>query len=150
VLVLVSLAGGFVATCVLAHLPIDLSTVLSQAEIDQLKTTSWVETGLLYGAGLFFLISAVRLIRRTQGFWTWLLGFACFGGRWAWKQQAHGDLVSTVRGINPRVYLHPQDLLGSLDGPESQVGLLAIILIIGLIILVIDAADRSHWDRQGV
>jgi hypothetical protein len=111
---------------------------------------SWVETGLLYGAGIFFLVSAVRLIRRTQGFWTWLLGFACYGGRWAWKQQAHGDLVGAVRGINPRVYLHPQAMLGALDSTESQVGLLAIILIVGLIILVIDAADRAHWDRQGV
>jgi len=148
-LVLISFIGAVLATLVLAHAPVDLSGVLSPEQKTQLAQVSWVETGLRYAAGLFFLIAAVRLIRRTQGFWTWLLGFACHGGRWAWQQQSQGDIVSSVRRINPQVYLHPQDMLGSLDSTESQVALLAAILIVGLLILVIDAADRAHWDRQG-
>ncbi|HVV31601.1 MAG TPA: hypothetical protein VHC73_00130 [Vitreimonas sp.] len=148
-LVLISLIGAVLATVVLTHLPIDLSSILTPEQRTQLSQVSWVETGLRYGAGVFFLIAAVRLIRRTQGFWTWLLGFACYGGRWAWQQQSQGDIVSSVRNINPQIYLHPQDMLGSLDSTESQVALLAVILIVGLIILIIDAADRAHWDRQG-
>jgi hypothetical protein len=148
-LVLISLIGAVLATVVLTHLPIDLSGILSAEQRTQLSQVSWVETGLRYGAGVFFLIAAVRLIRRTQGFWTWLLGFACYGGRWAWQQQSQGDIVNSVRNINPQIYLHPQDMLGSLDSTESQVALLAVILIVGLIILIIDAADRAHWDRQG-
>jgi hypothetical protein len=149
-LILISLIGAALATVVLVPLPIDLSHVVSASQLAQLKQVGWLETGLRYAAAVFFLISAIRLVRRTQGFWTWLLGFACYGGRWAWEQQSHGDIVSAVRGINPQVYLRPQDMLGSLDSPEAQVGLLAIILIVGLIILIVDAADRSHWDRQGV
>jgi len=148
-LVLISLIGAVLATVVLAHVPLDLSSVLSPEQRAQLAQVSWVETGLRYAAGIFFLVAAVRLIRRTQGFWTWLLGFACYGGRWAWQQQSQGDIVNSVRRINPQVYLHPQDLLGSLDSTESQVALLAVILIVGLVILIIDAADRAHWDRQG-
>lgn len=149
ILVLLSLAGAFAATVVLAHLPIDLSTVLGQSSIDDLARVNWLQAGLLYGAGLFFLISAVRLMRRTQGFWTWLLGFACFGGRWALTQQENGGLVGTVQHINPNAYLQPQSLIASPGAPESQVALLGAILLVGLIILIIDAADRAHWDRQG-
>lgn len=145
---LISLLGAFAATAVVGHLPIDVSVALKSPEsIQQLQRFSWVEIGLLYGAGLFFLISAVRLMRRTQGFWTWLLGFACFGGRWALDQQANGGLVNNVRNININAYLRPEQLLGSAS-PESQVAVLGIILIVGLLILIVDAADRAHWDRQ--
>jgi membrane-bound acyltransferase YfiQ involved in biofilm formation len=65
VLVLVSLAGAFAATVVLAHLPVSLTAVLSQANVDQLSRFNWLQTGLLYGAGIFFLISTIRLMRRT-------------------------------------------------------------------------------------
>ena len=149
VLVLVSLAGAFAATVVLAHLPVDLSAALSQSNIDQLGRFNWLQTGLLYGAGILFLISAIRLMRRTQGFWTWLLGFACFGGRWALAQQENGGLVGTVQHINPTAYMQPQTLIATPDAPEAQVALLGAILLVGLIILIIDAADRAHWDRQG-
>jgi hypothetical protein len=110
-------------------------------------SATWIDVGLLAGAGLFFLIAAVRLMRRTQGFWTWLIGFALYAGRWALEQQ--GNLVETVKGINPQVYLTPQTILADLSTPEARVGLLGIILIVGLLIFVIDAADRSYWDRQG-
>lgn len=149
-LVLINLIGAALATIMLAHLPIDLSAVLNQEQKAELAQVGWLETALRFGAALFFLIAAIRLLRRTQAFWTWLLGFACYGGRWAWQQQSQGDIVNSVRSINPQVYLHPQGLLSSLDSTESQVALLAVILIVGLIILIIDAADRAHWDRQGV
>jgi hypothetical protein len=108
---------------------------------------TWIDVGLWTGAGLFFLISAVRLIRKTQGFWTWLIGFALYGGRWALAQQ--GSFVETVKGINPQAYLEPQTILANLDRPEAQVGLLGLILVVGLLIFVIDAADRAYWDKQG-
>src|SRR5215470_3347205 len=133
---------------VLVHLPVDLTAALSQSNIDQLGRFNWLQTGLLYGAGFLFLISAIRLMRRTQGFWTWLLGFACFGGRWALAQQENGGLVGTVQHINPTAYMQPQTLVATPDAPEAQVALLGAILLVGLIILIIDAADRAHWDRQ--
>jgi len=103
--------------------------------------------GLLAGAALFFLIAAVRLMRRTQGFWTWLLGFALYGGRWAYAQQ--DGLLPTIQGIDPNAYLQPQALLQDLGAPTAQVGLLGIILIVGLFTFIVDAADRSYWDKQG-
>jgi hypothetical protein len=109
-------------------------------------TASWVEVGLLAGAGLFFLICAIRLMRRTQGFWTWLIGFALFGGRWAWTQS---DGLATIQGIDPKAYLQPQVIASDLTTTEAQVGILAIVLILGLIIWIVDAADRSYWDKQG-
>lgn len=108
---------------------------------------TWIDVGLWAGAGVFFLISAVRLVRKTQGFWTWLLGFALYGGRWAFSQQ--GSLVDTVKGINPQAYLAPQTILTDLATPEAQVGLLGLILVVGLLIFVVDAADRAYWDKQG-
>jgi hypothetical protein len=126
------------------------------AEVQQVQTAavdagagqvSWIEVGLLAGAGLFFLISAVRLMRRTQGFWTWLLGFALFGGRWALAQR--GDLAATIQELRVNDYLQPQAILADTASPEAQVGLLGIILIVGLLIFILDAADRAHWDKQG-
>jgi hypothetical protein len=108
---------------------------------------TWIDVALWAGAGLFFLIAAVRLMRKTQGFWTWLIGFALYGGRWALAQQ--GSLVDTVKGINPQAYLEPQTILADLATPEAQVGLLGLILVVGLLIFVIDAADRAYWDKQG-
>jgi hypothetical protein len=109
--------------------------------------STWIDVGLWAGAGLFFLIAGVRLIRKTQGFWTWLIGFALYGGRWAMAQE--GALLDTVKGINPQAYLTPQSILSDLATPEAQVGLLGLILIVGLLIFVIDAGDRSYWDKQG-
>lgn len=108
---------------------------------------SWLHIGLLVGAGLLFLVAAVRLIRKTQAFWAWLIGFALYGGRWALAQQ--GNFVDTVKGIDPQAYLEPKTVLADLGTPEAQVGLLGLILIVGLLIFVIDAADRAYWDKQG-
>jgi hypothetical protein len=122
----------------------DVQREATAAGADQ---STWIDVGLWAGAGLLFLVAAVRLIRKTQAFWAWLIGFALYGGRWALAQQ--GNLVDTVKGINPQAYLEPQTILSDLATPEAQVGLLGLILVVGLLIFVIDAADRAYWDKHG-
>jgi len=127
---------------------VDAQVAEAQASADAVAATAtWLDVGLLGGAALFFLIAAVRLMRRTQAFWTWLLGFALYGGRWAYAQQ--DGLLPTIQGIDPNAYMAPQALLQDLGSPTAQVGLLAIILIVGVFTFIIDAADRSYWDKQG-
>jgi hypothetical protein len=60
----------------------------------------------------------------------------------------HDGLVATVQGIDPNIYMQPQDVLADLGAPAAQVALLAIVFIVGLLILVIDGADRAYWDKQ--
>lgn len=120
------------------------------AEETGAANAGWIDVGLLAAAAIFFLISAIRLIRRTQGFWTWLLGFAFYGGRWAWDQQnSEGGVMGTLQGVDINAYRTPQLLVSDLASPSAQVGILAIILIVGLFVFIVDAADRAHWDRQG-
>lgn len=149
-LVLISLGAAVATGLVLGGAPIDLGAVFAQEQIERLRTFSWIEVGLWAGAGLLFLISAVRLIRRTQGFWAWLLGFACYGGRWAWSQQAGGgDVVATVQSIDVNAYTRPVALFEAADSTESQLAILAILLILGALIWIVDAADRAYWNREG-
>lgn len=122
----------------------DIQASLAETGASQ---ATWIDVALLGGAGVFFLVSAIRLIRRTQGFWTWLFGFACYGGFWAMSQE--GDLRATAQAIDPNVYLQPQALLNDPGSPAAQIGLLGVILIVGFLIFIVDAADRAHWDRQG-
>lgn len=122
----------------------------SAAEGTGAANATWIDVGLLAGAAIFFLISAVRLIRRTQGFWTWLLGFALYGGRWAWSQQYNeGGVMGTIQGVDINAYTQPQVLVADLASPAAQVGILAIIVIVGLFVFIVDAADRAYWDKQG-
>lgn len=156
-LVLMCVAGALAAAGVIADFQAPASGVSqvdaqvaeaqSAAANSGAATASWIDVGLLAGAALFFLIAAVRLIRRTQAFWTWLLGFALFGGRWAYSQQ--GDLVQTVQSIDVNAYLAPQTLIEDLGSPTFQIGLLGVVLIVGLFVFIIDAADRAYWDKQG-
>ncbi len=145
-LVLASLAAAFAATVVLASLPVDLGAVLSEDQIADVGASTWLEAGLWFGAGALFLIAAIRLMRRTQGFWVWLLGFACYGGRWAVVQESGPG--ETMRNLDPNAYLKPEVLLATPESSEAQLGVLGIVFIVGLLILIIDAADRSYWDRQ--
>jgi hypothetical protein len=110
---------------------------------------SWIDVGLLAGAGVFFLISAIRLMRKTQGFWTWLLGFALYGGRWGWQHSNEGDALATLRNIDFNTYTQPQVIASDLGSPEAQVALLGLVVIVGLFVFIVDAADRSYWDKQG-
>ncbi|MGH6950288.1 MAG: hypothetical protein ACREH4_05425 [Vitreimonas sp.] len=122
----------------------------SAAEGSGAAEAGWIDVGLLGAAAVFFLISAIRLMRRTQGFWTWLFGFACFGGRWAWaQQQTDGGVLATVQGIDFNAYMQPAALAADTASAETQVGLLAVVLIVGLIIFIVDTADRAYWDKQG-
>lgn len=148
-LVLLSFAGALAAAGAITGFQADVAQVQeaqAAANAAGAGQANWIDVGLWAGAGLFFLISAIRLIRRTQGFWTWLLGFALYGGRWAYAQR--GGIEDTIRGIDPNIYRTPQVLLNDLGAPAGQVALLAIVLIVGLLIFIVDAADRAHWDRQ--
>ncbi|MBL8536603.1 MAG: hypothetical protein JNM59_04300 [Hyphomonadaceae bacterium] len=150
-LVLVSLGAALSAGLVLSGAPIDLSVALTEEQIAQIRGVNWIEVGLWSGAGVFFLIAAVRLIRRTQGFWVWLLGFACYGGRWGYAQsRGEGDLVATVQGVDVDVYREPAALANAPDSTEAQLALLAVILIVGLVIAIVDHFDREYWNTQGV
>ena len=108
---------------------------------------TWIDVALLAAAGVFFLISSIRLIRRTQGFWTWLFGFACYGAFWAMSQE--GGLRETAQQIDPNIYLQPQVLLNDPGSPASQIALLIVILIVGFLVFIVDAADRAYWDKHG-
>jgi hypothetical protein len=147
---LLSIVGALAAAGLITGYEVPIAQVreaqASAAETGAAEAT-WIDVGLLAGAGVFFLISAIRLIRRTQGFWTWLLGFACYGGRWAMAQE--GDLLAMARSVDPNAYLQPQVLVADLTTPEAQIGLLGLILIVGLLVFIVDAADRAYWDRQG-
>ncbi|MBX3428090.1 MAG: hypothetical protein KF779_00755 [Hyphomonadaceae bacterium] len=131
-----------------------VDTQVAQAQSAAAQTgaanATWIDVGLLAAAAVLFLISAIRLIRRTQAFWTWLLGFAAYGGRWAWSQQYNeGGVAGTIRGVDIGAFTHPQALLNDLGSPSAQVGILGIILIVGLFVFIVDAVDRAHWDKQG-
>ncbi|MGQ0531558.1 MAG: hypothetical protein ACT4OF_02570 [Caulobacteraceae bacterium] len=127
-----------------------IAAAQSAAEQTGAANAGWIDVGLLAAAAIFFLISAIRLIRRTQAFWTWLLGFALYGGRWAWSQQySEGGALATVQSVDINAYREPQLLLSDLGSPAAQVGILGVILIVGLFVFIVDAADRAHWDKQG-
>ena len=147
-LVAICFVAGGTAAIVLGGLPVDLSTALSPEQIETLGSVTWLEVGLWFGAGLFFFIAMIRLVRRTQAFWSWLIGFALFGGRWAVAQQQEGGLLATVQSVEVRSFANPQALAAAPDATEAQVAILAIVLIVGVLILVIDAADRAYWERQ--
>jgi LPXTG-motif cell wall-anchored protein len=145
-LVAMSLAPGLAVAATLLGAPVDLAAIHPSLPGFAANGT-WVDAGLWLAAGVFFLVSAVRLIRRTQGFWTWLLGFACYGARWALAQQ--GDLMATVQSIDLSRYSQPAELAQTGETTEAQVALLGIILVVGLIVFIVDAADRAYWDKQG-
>ena len=146
-LVVLCLGAAAGTSAIRLDAPIDTS-MLTPEQIATIQQASWLEVGLWAGAGLFFLISAIRLMRRTQGFWTWLLGFALYGGRWAVAQQQSGGLQETAQTLRVESF-QPEMLAATPEAPAAQITVLGAILIIGLIIFIIDAADRAYWDRQG-
>ncbi|MBI1251370.1 MAG: hypothetical protein GC189_07850 [Alphaproteobacteria bacterium] len=89
-----------------------------------------LEAGLWYGAAVFLFIAMVRLMRRTQAFWAWLIGFALYGARWALWKQAEGGLT--------------------LDSqyPLADYAPIGVLLAVGLVILLVDGGDRAYWRRQ--
>lgn len=159
-LVLLCIAGALGAAGLVADIQAPASGVqqvdaqVAEAQMAAADTgaaqASWIDVGLLAGAALFFLIAAIRLVRKTQGFWTWLLGFALYGGRWAWGQQSvEGGALTTIKNVDFNTYTQPQAILADLGSPEAQVALLGIVLVVGLFVFIVDAADRSYWDKKG-
>lgn len=150
---------ALVALCVLAAVSAGAAISGYEAPIAQVQEVqaeaaaagaaemTWLDVGLWGAAALFFLVAAVRLIRRTQGFWVWLLGFAAYAGRWAYQQGQ--DVVAQFQAINLEVFRDPQRLLAETGSFEVQIALLALILVVGALIAVIDGADRAYWDKQG-
>ncbi|MES1199214.1 MAG: hypothetical protein ABUS48_04460 [Pseudomonadota bacterium] len=144
-LVAASLFPAAVTTIVQNHLPVDLSTLSDNLQAMGSAATP-LELGLWYAAAFFFLVSAIRLMRRTQAFWAWLLGFACYGGRWALQQQEQpGGALGTLQGLNVDDF-KPENLAAV--GTSSQITLLGVILVIGVLLLIMDIADRRFWDHQ--
>ena len=110
-------------TLVAPSMPIDVGAIVGADNLEVIKSVSWPEVVLWGGAGLFFLISSIRLMRRTQAWFMWLLGFACVVGRWVLGQGGVDQAVSAVQGVDVGAYLKPEDLLGDVTAPEVQVGL---------------------------
>lgn len=151
-LVLLSALGALAAAGILTgyQAPVEqVQSVQAAAAESGAAEATWIDVGLLAAAAVFFLISSIRLMRRTQGFWTWLFGFAAYGGRWAWDQQQSGGLLETIQNVDLNAYANPQAVLGDLSATEGQLAILALILIVGVVVLMVDAADRAYWDKQG-
>jgi len=111
----------------------------------QAADVTWVETALWAASGIFLFISGVRLIRQTQGFWAWLIGFACYGVRWG---------LSTVRSENNIIadaaaVRSPEEALQTAVQATTNYPLiaLAVLLVAGLLILIVDTADKRRSRR---
>ncbi len=147
-LALIVWAAAFAVTASIAPLPIDVGAIVGADNLEVLKSVSWPEAALWWGGGLFFLIASIRLMRRTQAWFMWLLGFACLVGRWVLGQGGADQALSAVQGVDVSAYLKPEELLGDMTAPEVQVGRFGVILLLGLIVLIVDVADRVHWKRE--
>ena len=141
-------AAAAAVTINLAALPVDVGAIVGEDQLETIRSVSWPEAALWGGAGLFFLISAIRLMRRTQAWFMWLLGFACLVGRWVLGQGGYEQAIATVQGLDVGAYLKPAELLGDVTAPEVQVGRFGVVVLLGLIVLIVDIADRSHWKRE--
>ncbi len=149
-LALLSFAGALVAAGAITGYQVGVAQVQeAQAAANEAGAgqATWLDVGLWAGAGLLFLIAGIRLIRRTQGFWAWLIGFALYGGRWAYANRM--DFMSMLQEFDASLYLRPQALLADLGSPPAQVGLLGIVLIVGLVTFIVDAIDRAYWNEKG-
>jgi hypothetical protein len=109
--------------------------------------TTWLQTALCAGGAVLLFVAAVRLIRRTQAFWAWLIGFAMIGARWGLMWQADGGPSVDLAQIGSELATKEgaQRLASSAGYDFGPIG---VLLIIGLIILIVDAADRAHWARR--
>jgi hypothetical protein len=149
-LAFLSFAGALAAASAITNLQVEVQQIqAAQVAADEAGAgqATWLDVGLWAGAGLFFLIAGIRLIRRTQGFWAWLLAFALFGGRWAYAQRMDFDTI--VQQFDPTIYMRPQEVVADLGAPAAQVGLLGVVLIVGVLAFIVDAVDRAHWNNQG-
>lgn len=115
-------------------------------ELQQLgASASWYETALWYGSAVLLFIALVRLVRKTQAFWAWLLGFACYGGHWALAEQREGGVMTTLQSLTLDS-IKPENVQP--DSPVTALGLIVLLFIIGILIWMIDHGDRAYWNRQ--
>lgn len=148
-LTVLSIAPAVIGTIEANNLPIDLTPIAgAKSNLQEwARATTLPERVLWYVAGVVFFIAAVRLIRRTQAFWMWLIGFACLGARWALAQQNQDDgLLGSVRSISLQSF-EPAALAGG--GTSAQILFLFALLLIGIVIFFIDGVDREYWDAHG-
>jgi hypothetical protein len=121
-LVFMSALAALAASGLLANVPIpQVQDVQATAEGSPAAQADYIEMGLLAGAAVFFLVSAIRLIRRTQGFWTWLLGFACYGGQWAYAQhRGGGNVIAEIQNVDWSVYMRPAAIWADYNSANPQ------------------------------
>jgi hypothetical protein len=118
----------------------EVATLSSEAQ-SYGETSTWLQAGLMYAAALLFFISLIRLFRRTHGFWPWLFGFALFGGAWALTHSVSEwqTLASQFPPIDQINAGNAQAV--AMQALDQGVLPLAVGLLAGLLILVIDAVD---------
>lgn len=127
------------------RLGLGLESAIWDSFVMRAAGVTWVETALWAAAGIFLFISGVRLIRRTQGFWAWLLGFACYGIRWGLTTVKSDDNIiadaAAVRTAEEAIEAAAQ---ATTDTPLIALGAL---LVVGLLILIVDTADKRRSRR---
>ena len=122
----------------------DVSTVSGTlAHLGQ--NASWLEAGLWYGAAVFLLIAAIRLMRQTQAFWAWLIGFGLYGAHWAINANAEGGALAAVQSLTLDSF-KPGAL--TVDSIATEVLLLLGLFVVGLLVYVVDHGDRRYWNKQ--
>ena len=127
------------------HAGLDL-TLLKTAWSGLARHADWIEAALWYAAAAFLSIAIIRLVRRTQAFWMWLLAFALLGARWGLSlRTVDGGAVGLLQGLTLERF---QPALIVADPPLLQVVVLIKLLIIGVIILSVDNDDKAYWDRH--
>ena len=97
----------------------------------------------------FFFLESPRCVSSAarRAFWVWLLGFAAYAGRWAYEQGQ--GVVAHFQALSIDLYRDPQALLADPGSFQAQVAILGLILVVGVLIAVIDGADRAYWDKHG-
>ncbi|NWG52785.1 MAG: hypothetical protein HXY28_03620 [Hydrogenophilaceae bacterium] len=128
------------------RLGLGLDSAIWDAFVMRAAGVTWIETALWAAAGIFLFISGVRLIRRTQGFWAWLLGFACYGVRWGLTTVKSDDnIIADAAAVRT-----PEQALETAVEATTNYPLIALLalLIVGLLILIVDTADK-RWSRRG-
>jgi hypothetical protein len=117
---------------------------LASNATDLVGATSGLEVGLSIAAMLFFVVALVRLVRRTQGFLAWLLGFVCLCA----LRSVAG--IATDLGAEAPGALFAR-AVGNLTSPELLVPnaiILGTNLVVGLAIVAIDLSDKRYWSAE--
>lgn len=140
-LVCAALAAGATAN----QLGMTIDNEAWRAFSEQAANTTWVQAALWTGAALCLFIAAIRLLRRTFAFWFWILGFGFFAARWWLMRRNEGGLPVDVAEISSVESAQKAAIEASND---YGLVALAVLLVLGLVILLIDAVDRAARNRR--